>query len=41
MATRSTGLHPQETGEAAPARATRLVIKTRAGSHPHDPGSVL
>src|SRR5262245_1401866 len=41
MATRATGLHPQETGEDAPARITRLVSETRAGSHPHAPGSVL
>lgn len=41
MATRTTGLHPQETGEDAPARTARLVLETRAGSHPHAPGSVL
>src|SRR5260221_8849696 len=41
MATCSTGLHPKEPGEDAPARTTRLVIKTRAGSHPHDLGGVL
>lgn len=41
MATGATGLHPQETGEDAPARTARLVIETRAGSHPHAPGSVL
>jgi hypothetical protein len=41
MATRAAGLHPQETGEDAPTRPARLVIETRAGSHPHAPGGVL